>query len=586
MLNGLEYILKLNDQFSAAFMKAAGVADNAAVRIQRDMGNMAGSTGRFKYSLNELKAKLDSINAVRMSTNIPDVFRTATREAKRLESQIDRIENRRNRSGGFGGGGSSSGLSMGGLIKGNLITGAITKAAGLVTGFGSDIYSKTLSNSSLETAINSTTGGQGKTAIKQTSQISNKYGLNYEASLEGVKTLTGGLKGMNMPLQEQMKIFEGVSTGIAAMKLGAEQSKGAMLALGQMASKGTVSAEELRGQLGERIPGAFSIAAKAMNVTEAELGKMMQKGDIAAKDFLPRFAAEMQKTFGADALAAANGPQAVQERFNNAIYKMKVTIGEGLMPVLSPVIEGLTRLAEYVMPYIQTGIEYISGVLKDVWISVSGLTTGTGEWGSYFEVIKNHAFALWKTIKSLAGNIWSILKGVFEWIGKSELLKDVAWAIGKYFEGILWIIRQIGNAIQWVWTNIIKPIVDAVEWVYKKVKGLFGGGKTTIEIVDATKTASASNPYVSPVVDPLNTNLPPVKTPTENKNLGNTSKDKADAVNSGGQRSIIINIDKQVGAENINVLNGAEAANNIESLVREAMRRMLLSLNGKATANA
>ena len=44
-----------------------------------------------------------------------------------------------------------------------------------------------------------------------------------------------------------------------------------MLALAQMASKGTVQAEELRGQLGERLPGAFKIAAAAMGVTQAEL---------------------------------------------------------------------------------------------------------------------------------------------------------------------------------------------------------------------------------------------------------------------------------------------------------------------------
>lgn len=580
MLNGLEYILKLKDQFSSDILKAAGVADNSAVRIQRDMDKMSGSSRNFKYSLNDLKAKLDAVNATRMSTHTIDVFKNATREAKNLEMQIDRMEGKSNKIGGGGGG-----FGLGSLVKGNLISGAITNAMSTLREFGSDIYSKTLSNAALKTAINSTTGGQGKEAVGQTASIANKYGLNYEASLEGIKTLTGGLKGMNMPLKEQMQIFEGVSTGIAAMKLTAEQSKGAMLALGQMASKGTVSAEELRGQLGERIPGAFSIAAKAMNVTEAELGKMMQQGEIAAKDFLPRFAAEMQKTFGADALAAANGPQAMQERFNNAIYNMKTSIGDGLMPLITPLVEKFTYLATVAMPYIQTAIEFITGTVRELWSNVSGVSFQTGEWGAYFEVIKNHVAAVWITIKSLAGNIWSIVKGVIEWLGKSELVKDLAWAIGKYFEAVLWIIRKIGDAIQWVWQNIIKPIVDAVEWVYKKVKGLFGGGKTTVEIVDGTKQAVASNPYTVPV-DPITLNAtngaPGIKTPTDNS----TAKGKADSINAGGQRSIVININKQVGAENIHVMSGAEAANNIESLVREAMRRTLLSLNGNAVANA
>lgn len=578
MLNGLEYILKLKDQFSSDFMKAAGVADNVAVRIQSDLNKMTGGSAKFKYSLNDLKAKLDNINAIRMSTHITSEFWKATKAARDLEKQIDKIENK-----GKGGGG---GLGMAGLVKGNLITGAITTISSMITGFGSDIYSKTLKNSGLKTAINSTTNGHGDEAIKQTADISNKYGLNYEASLEGVKTLTGGLKSMNMPLQEQMKIFEGVSTGIAAMKLGAEESKGAMLALGQMASKGTVSAEELRGQLGERIPGAFGIAAKSMNVTEAELGKMLQKGEIAAKDFLPRFAAEMQKTFGADALAGANGPQAMQERFNNAIYNMKTSIGDGLMPVITPLIEKLTSLATTVIPYIQTGIEFISNLFKEIWGSVTNVTSGTGEWGSYIAILQDVFSSVWKTIKSIAGNIWAIVKSVIDWMGKSELLKDIAWAIGKVFDGVLWVIQKIGDAIQWVWTNVIKPIVDAVEWVYKKIKGLFGGGaKTQIEIVDGTKTATASNPYVTPPVDPLTLNAPKAPggvTPIDNKAV----KEKADSVNAGGQRNITITIGKQVGAEHIHVMSGAEAANNIENLVREAMRRMLLSLNGNAVANA
>lgn len=514
-----------------------------------------------------------------MSTHIPEVFRTATREARRLEEQIARIEGR-------GQGKEGGGLGLGSLVKGNLISGAIQKGLSMVTEFASDIYSTTLRNGALKTAINSTTGGQGAATVKQTASIADKYGLNYEASLEGIKTLTGGLKGMNMPLAEQMKIFEGVSTGIAAMKLGAEQSKGAMLALGQMASKGTVSAEELRGQLGERIPGAFSIAAKAMNVTEAQLGKMMEKGEIAAKDFLPRFAAEMQKTFGADALAAANGPQAIQERFNNAIYNMKTSIGDGLMPVITPLIEKFTYLATAIIPYIQTGIEYVRGLFSEIWGQVTSITSGTGEWGSYISVVQDVFSNVWKTIKSIAGNIWAIVKSVIDWMSKSELLKDIAWAIGKVFDGVLWVIRKIGDAIQWVWQNIIKPIVDAIEWVYKKVKGLlgFGGSKTTVEIVDETKTAiAAGNPGGVPVIDPLTANAP-VK-PTETK-LKAASKEKAESVNAGGQRNITIHINKQIGVESMHVGSVADGLNNIESNVREVMRRVLLSLNGNAVANA
>ena len=85
----------------------------------------------------------------------------------------------------------------------------------------------------------------------------------------------------------------------------------------------TVQAEELRGQLGERIPGAFSLAAKAMGLTEKALGKQLELGNVLAEDLLPKLAAEMRKTFGK---TASRGPETLNGRINllnNAFLKLK-----------------------------------------------------------------------------------------------------------------------------------------------------------------------------------------------------------------------------------------------------------------------
>jgi len=42
-----------------------------------------------------------------------------------------------------------------------------------------------------------------------------------------------------------------------------------------MASKGVVSMEELRGQLGEALPGALQAAASGMGVTTVDLIKLV-----------------------------------------------------------------------------------------------------------------------------------------------------------------------------------------------------------------------------------------------------------------------------------------------------------------------
>ena len=83
-----------------------------------------------------------------------------------------------------------------------------------------------------------------------------------------------------------------------------------------MISKGKVQAEELRGQLGERLPGAFQLAAKAMGMTTAQLDKFMADGKLTAEDLLPKLAKVMREDFGAAAEAASQGLQGAINRLS------------------------------------------------------------------------------------------------------------------------------------------------------------------------------------------------------------------------------------------------------------------------------
>ena len=65
---------------------------------------------------------------------------------------------------------------------------------------------------------------------------------------------------------------------------------------------------------------------------------------------------------------------------------------------------------------------------------------------------------------------------------------------------------------------------------------------------------------------------------------GKKAKDKADSINSGGQRSIIINIGKQIETLHQHIVGGSrEVADELAGAVREALRRELYSLNGVAS---
>ena len=105
-----------------------------------------------------------------------------------------------------------------------------------------------------------------------------------------------------------------------------------------MISKGRVSAEELRGQLGEQIPGAFQIAARAMGMTTRELDKFMSDGNLMADEFIPKFSSQIKKEFAGGLAEASNSLQSSLNRLNTEWFLFKGELADGLRPVMIDII--------------------------------------------------------------------------------------------------------------------------------------------------------------------------------------------------------------------------------------------------------
>lgn len=170
--------------------------------------------------------------------------------------------------------------------------------------------------------------------------ITDRLGLEFISTAGAFKMWQGSAKFSNLTANETRSIFESVANAGAKMKLSNEQVEGTFLALSQMLSKGKVQAEELRGQLGERLPGSFALAAKAMGVTERELNKMLEKGEVVADVFLPRFAEQLDKSFGNDKNERIQGMQASINRLSNAFDSLWQS--ERASTFFSTVLDGLT----------------------------------------------------------------------------------------------------------------------------------------------------------------------------------------------------------------------------------------------------
>jgi hypothetical protein len=145
--------------------------------------------------------------------------------------------------------------------------------------------------------------------------------------------LQASVRGAGMGVSETQKVFQGLSAAMIATGASTEDINGAMLAASQVFSKGKVSAEELRGQIGERLPGAFTIFAQSIGKTPQQLDKALQNGEVSLKDFIT-FSEELFKRYGESAKAIGESPFASSIRFKLAFDNMKLAAGQALQPIV------------------------------------------------------------------------------------------------------------------------------------------------------------------------------------------------------------------------------------------------------------
>jgi len=272
-------------------------------------------------------------------------------QAKDTAADIDHLSKRVKKAGketdNFGGQVKNTGADV------NHLKGAVKLLAGAFAAMKiaqtiADLKDTALQAEALDNKLRFAVGGseEAADAMGFVREESNRLGLELLTQADAYASIAAASKGTRLEGAATREIYLGVAEASAALSLTTDQSTGATRALEQMMSKGTVQAEELRGQLGERIPGAFQIAARSMNVTTAELGKMLERGEVMSDEFLPRFAAELRKTFGEDAAQNADGARASFNRLNTALFELKSTLGAGLNETLSDTAGWLTTLIE------------------------------------------------------------------------------------------------------------------------------------------------------------------------------------------------------------------------------------------------
>ncbi|HEY9297807.1 MAG TPA: tape measure protein [Phormidium sp.] len=232
---------------------------------------------------------------------------------------------------------------------------AIRVAAGYIKTIGIEAIKAYAEFDKLKTVLNFTQGGEagGKEALGFVRQQAKEKKIPLLSSIKGFSQLSASTRGSTISGEEVKNITKGVLSASTVLSLSSEDQAGAITALSQMASKGKASSEELRQQLGERIPGAIGIAARSMQMSEQQFTKTLELGLIPASELLPKLGRQLEIEFGGAAKTASNNVVSSMYGVENSVQELKITMGETLAPI-----------AKTALNVFSAGLDFVNGQLQ------------------------------------------------------------------------------------------------------------------------------------------------------------------------------------------------------------------------------
>jgi len=350
----------LGQQAAAANVNFKEVSDELR-KIQQTSAN----------SINNLKGYANAWREIANSVEIGTAeFKQANAEAAKLEAQLKKVQP-------GGGTGRLMGLARGagtvaaaGVFGGPLgavgaLAGAPFGLAGMAAGGAIGAQAGMMGQQVAGLASYTASIERQRTALKLVTEDS----VSYQQALDFINTtsqrlaipqeqitrqftqLSASVLGAGGNVRDAEKAFLGIAAGIRGTGGSLQDMEAALRATAQVFSKGKVSAEELRQQIGERLPGAFTLFAKSVGMTPQELDKALEDGKVSLQDF-QKFAEELFKRYGKSAEIIAQGPQSAGDRLQASLSKLSESVGRLLAPIgaafqtiFADIVNAITRAA-------------------------------------------------------------------------------------------------------------------------------------------------------------------------------------------------------------------------------------------------
>ena len=267
-----------------------------------------------------------------------------------------------------------------------LIYGAAYKGLGFLISLPAQILNATKSQQQFTNGLKvatQDTGTFGKELL-YVDNVQRAFGLNLETTRTGFTRLYASMAPTGFDSGSIEKLFTGISAATASLQLTPDKAERVIYAFGQMASKGQIMSEELKGQLGDVLPGALAIFSKAAGMSVKEFSKAMEDGEFVGNRFREVFAKvsdELMNRFGTGAQAAGKSLQGlintVGGDFQRVLESFSPLANSAAQSILGPLGGSLKQLA--LSAQIATGeIERVFVQLKQSQQDLMDLRTSAG----------------------------------------------------------------------------------------------------------------------------------------------------------------------------------------------------------------
>ncbi|HFI8631464.1 TPA: tape measure protein [Escherichia coli] len=316
-------------------------------------------------------------------------------------------------------------------------------------------------------------GDEGaKRATEFVKNLANNTGVDQIETLSSFAKFSAGAGDMNADQKESL--FSNVIGTSRLMGLSTDEINGILKAFEQMASKGKIQAEELRGQLGDRMAGAFQLFARSLGMTTEELDKAMKDGKVLSKDVLPKVSAEMgrmiDKAGGWEKII--NSTQTQLGRLSNSWNNNLALMFDGSQEGLTDFTRSLTNLLGSLGGQSKNLGEHFGDLMKSMSNGIDDLTTISYRVQGFFDRVTLAYRELDDTQKAVADGLANGLLSALKGLAGIVAVRSGIGAVGGIWN-LIRAISTLGNAANTAASRI------------NSRSGSVEGGKGKLSVADA-----------------------------------------------------------------------------------------------------